>query len=75
MNEQALSPVDEINAMQRRIIAGEDIPAEEMAKVISQLRASRSTISESSTEKKKTRAAGAKKIDIASLFAPKEEGE
>ena len=72
MNELA-SPIDEINAMQKRIIAGEDISAEDMAKVIVQLRSQRSTVQENATEKKKTRSAGMPKVDIAALFAPKEE--
>lgn len=75
MSDLSADPIDEINAMQKRIIAGEDISAEDMAKVITQLRSQRSTIQESATEKKKTRSAGLPKVDIASLFAPKKKGE
>jgi len=68
------SPIDQINAMQQRILAGEEVSAEEMGVVIDQLRSERSTISETQEKKRVKRAAGSKPVDIAALFAKKLDG-
>ena len=70
MSETA-SPIDQINALQKRILAGEEVTAEEMNTVITQLRSERSSISETLEKKRTKRAAGAKPVDIASLFKKK----
>ena len=63
-----MNPIDRINALQKRILAGEDPSAEEMAEVISQLRSERETISETAEGKRKE---PRKPIDIGALFAKK----
>jgi hypothetical protein len=62
------NPIDAINAMQKRILAGEDPTAEEMQEVIAQLRSERGVAS-ASTTKAKTPSAP---LDLASLFGKKE---
>ena len=65
------SPLDQINEMQKRILAGEDIPSEDMHSVINQLRSERAVVSETATEKKVKKAKQSAPVDIAALFAKK----
>lgn len=60
--------IEKINAMQRRVLNGEDPTAEEMQEVIQLLRSERGTAS-TTTAKAKTPAAP---LDLAALFGKKE---
>jgi hypothetical protein len=59
--------IDAINAMQRRILAGEDPSAEEMSQVIQQLRSERAEASTARAAKKAK--ANPPPVDISALFA------
>lgn len=63
------STIDEINLLRKRILAGEDPSAEEMQRVITQLRSERTGASETTAKKREP----AKPVDLAALFAKKPE--
>ena len=60
------NPIDRVNELQKRIIAGEDPSDEEMAEVIQAMRTTRQSVTETATSRRQTKSK--EPVDIAALL-------